>query len=80
MFNCFKNACKANVLPLLLSSLVTNKLLQDNIDIATEQSFMYTDEKIWHSKNVSTCQVFAEWVTNKLSYIYFTIYYPITKQ
>ena len=59
-YNCIKNTCnfdrhrnayKANILLLLLSSLVTHKLFViPHIDIATEQSFRYmelTDAKIW---------------------------------
>ena len=58
---------KANVLLLLLSSLVTRKVFAIYIGIATEQSFRYielTDAKIWISKNVSLCQVLANCDTN----------------
>ena len=51
---------------LLLSSLVTRKYLQYNIDITTEKSFRQielTDTKIWISKNASLCQYLANWVT-----------------
>ena len=57
-----RNAYKASMLLLLLSSLVTQKVLQYSIGIATEQSFRYielTDAKIWISKNASLCQVLA---------------------
>ena len=53
-FNHHRKAYKANVLLLLLSSLVTRWLyLQCSIDIATEQNFRYmklADTKIWISK------------------------------
>ena len=51
--NHHKNAYKANMLLLLLSSLVTRKILQHSIGVATEQSIRYielTDAKIWISK------------------------------
>ena len=74
IIKCGRNAYKANVLLLLLYSLVTHKLLAiQHIDIATEQSFRYmklTDVKIWNSKNESLCRVFA----NRVTYIYIYIY------
>ena len=61
------NAYKANVLFLLLSSLVTWKCLQYSIDIIMEQSFRYVNGthwwKTWISNNVSLCQMFANPVT-----------------
>ena len=63
-----RNKYKANVLLLLLSSLVTQKAFaMQHWYITTEQSFRYielTDAKFWISKNASLCLVFANWVTN----------------
>ena len=64
-FNRRRNAYKAKVLLLLLSSLVTHNYLQYSTEIATEQSFRYTeltDAKIWISRNASLCRVFANWL------------------
>ena len=47
-------------------ALYLEKYLQYSIDITTEQSFRYMefiDAKIWISKNVSLCRVFANQVT-----------------
>ena len=46
-------------------TLQLKNYLQYSIDITTEQSFRHmelTDAKIWISKNVSLCQVFADLV------------------
>ena len=54
------------MLLLFLSSLVTRKVLQYSIGIATEQSFRYielTDAKIRISKNASLCRVLENRVT-----------------
>ena len=42
-FNHCRNGDKANVLLLLILSLVTQKILQCTIDITTEQSFRYME-------------------------------------
>ena len=47
-------------------ALYLEKYLQYSIDITTEQSFRYMefiDAKIWISKNVSLCWVFANWIS-----------------
>ena len=31
----------------------------------------FSDAKIWMSKNMSVCQVFASWVTYAKNYIYY---------
>ena len=63
--NCRRNAYKANVLLLLLSSLVIRKV-QYSIGVATVQSVRYielADARVSISKNALLCWVLADRVT-----------------
>ena len=67
--NCRNNAYKANIIiaSLAIYSLVNQNYLQYSIDNITERSFRLmklTDAKIWISKNMSLCWVFANCVTH----------------
>ena len=61
-----RNPYKANVLLLLLSNLVNQKIFIISFDITTEQSFRYIElivAKIWVSKSASLCWIFEDEVT-----------------